>query len=1480
MSIGGQGVMGPELPSRYEPIEPLGKGGGGEVWAVRDRYTGVRYALKMLAPDASEREMDALVREAAAFSGLEGLGVPRVVRFGRLPRSGRAYLVRELVSGLSLEELISRGTELERVLSALAGAADQLTVLHRTGLFHGDVKPANIIVEQGGRATFVDLGLAAPWRDGGSLAEGLTPRYAAPELFQGGPLTARAEVYALGVTLHEALEQTRPLRLRVETSEELSRVVARATRESAQERYPSADEFASALRRAAGLLPAGSEPDRDVALWPVIGIDAISGQILEAARGLRPSELLRLSGLPGSGRSALLKRLSWSLGVEDRPVILLDPEVAPSAVASELAGYSSLAGVFVLLDDADGFEPAALEELARAREQGARLVTVGGARLGRADREIVLPPLDAHAASDLVRRAIPSLGETLLSRVVDAAGGRPGELRRLVRLIASEAVASTSDIEDLIRGAAREGSVPADQLERAVYFLDRGRFVDAQAALGELPTDDRFETAVARARLDLGLGDAAAALQRIRPLYEQHPESEDLALCLGRAYLALGDAARASGLLSPLSERATGLGTEALAYLALALSFVGRHQEALAKFERALARAVELSQPRIEAIVLAGLGLALQRADRTDEALRAYHSSIAAAERAGDAGTLAVVRDNLAGLLKVRGDIRGAIEQFEAALDMGRRSGRRQTVRQALLNLANLDVYLGRFSRAKARIEMLEAQREQLQPVMRAQLAGLLADLHARQNEHDQAVVHYQTCALAFAALGHGIDAAEARLEAAISASRLPHPEIPLLRQLLVQARTELGNTSAHRPLLELASARVLAAAGDEQQARLQIDAALRVARETNQREWIWRALEARAEFEEQGGQPLLARRDREEALAVLEEIGARLPRDLREVYWNDPRRAQMRAAVPSVIGSASTEFLPFNPNLRTRGSGTLSATTSVARATLTPLEQRLARILEVNSELAGEHDLPRLTARITDHAVELARAERGFVLLYDEHGHLQVHTSRSGGGDAVSQEFSRSIAETVVRTREPMVALNAQNDARMSEYASVHQMLLQSVACVPILSVNGQAVGALYVETRLKQGAQFERELPTLRAFADQVAIALENARLIVENQRRAQELKQTNSSLEDAQRRLRELLGDRTEQLKRARRRLRDARDTLYGHFGYHGLVGTSQAMRRVYALIERVKDTDVPVLITGESGTGKEMIAKAIHETSARGKARMLGVNCGAIPENLLESELFGHVKGAFTGADRERKGLFRECEGGTILLDEIGETPGKMQSTLLRVLQERLVRPVGGSHEEAVNVRVLFATNRDLQALVREGKFREDLYYRIHVVEVRVPSLRDRAEDIPQLVDHFLGLFAARYKREKKAVSREALRWLCERGWPGNVRELEHVLLNAWVLSDDLELYPEDFTLGDNEASGSSSPIRKSAAAGSPASAPSARSESKGTTSEHERNERERILDALSACNWNRVKAAELSGIPRRTFYRRLREYGIQ
>jgi serine/threonine-protein kinase PknK len=381
----------------------------------------------------------------------------------------------------------------------------------------------------------------------------------------------------------------------------------------------------------------------------------------------------------------------------------------------------------------------------------------------------------------------------------------------------------------------------------------------------------------------------------------------------------------------------------------------------------------------------------------------------------------------------------------------------------------------------------------------------------------------------------------------------------------------------------------------------------------------------------------------------------------------------------------------------------------------------------------------------------------------------------------------------------------------------------------------------------------------------------------LLSENRDRANELARANAELASARDEIARTLGRRTEQLAEAKRDLKQVRADLGSHFGYAGLVGTSAPMRQLYALMERTKDTDVALLVTGESGTGKEIIARAIHHRGPRAAMKFVGINCAAIPATLLESELFGSVRGAFTGADRDRLGLFREADGGTLLLDEIGEMTLKMQVGLLRVLQEKRVRPVGGAEEKPVDVRIIAATHRDLAQMVAEKSFREDLYYRLHVVELRVPPLRERTEDIPLLIDHFISIFATRYRRDRKTVSREALRKLCAFPWPGNVRQLEHVLLSAWLMGEGLEIDADDLelpTLG-YRSSAPSLPASSRAYA-RPASSLGNRAESKAGL---RAIERERILGALASANWNRVQAAKLVGLPRRTFYRRLKEFGL-
>jgi DNA-binding NtrC family response regulator len=257
--------------------------------------------------------------------------------------------------------------------------------------------------------------------------------------------------------------------------------------------------------------------------------------------------------------------------------------------------------------------------------------------------------------------------------------------------------------------------------------------------------------------------------------------------------------------------------------------------------------------------------------------------------------------------------------------------------------------------------------------------------------------------------------------------------------------------------------------------------------------------------------------------------------------------------------------------------------------------------------------------------------------------------------------------------------------------------------------------------------------------------------------------------------------------QRLREENRRLRAEVEQRYG---FENLLGRSPAMQLVFEQIRSVADSDAAVLLLGESGTGKELVARAIHWHSPRRDRAFVAVNCGAIPETLLESELFGHEKGAFTGADRKRRGLFAEANGGTLFLDEIADMPLALQAKLLRALQDKVIRPVGGNEEVQLDLRVISATNRELPGLVRDGRFREDLYYRLAVIPIRLPSLRERTEDIPLLAQHFLEGVAARTGRRFDGFSDEAMEWLLKHRWPGNVRELENVVERAATLARGL------------------------------------------------------------------------------------------
>jgi DNA-binding NtrC family response regulator len=331
-----------------------------------------------------------------------------------------------------------------------------------------------------------------------------------------------------------------------------------------------------------------------------------------------------------------------------------------------------------------------------------------------------------------------------------------------------------------------------------------------------------------------------------------------------------------------------------------------------------------------------------------------------------------------------------------------------------------------------------------------------------------------------------------------------------------------------------------------------------------------------------------------------------------------------------------------------------------------------------------------------------------------------------------------------------------------------------------------------------------------------------------------------------------------------RQLRREIDQLRTEVERRYRFGDLIGRSPGMKRIFETIARVCDLAANVLIVGESGTGKEMVARALHANSSRAAAPFVAINCAAIPETLIESELFGYVRGAFTDAKKDRPGLFHEASGGVLFLDEIGEIPLLLQAKLLRVIEDREVRPLGGNRSEKIDVRLVSASNRLLEDLIHERRFRQDLYYRLNVIRIDLPPLRERAEDIPVLVEHFIKKFAHKAQHRVEGIDKEALALLIGHRWPGNVRELEHTIERAVLLG-------KGPTIGVNDL-----PAQLSGT--DPRKLPLAEAVARSfTLRDLEREYIERVLENTGG---NKTEAAKILGVDRTTLYRKLEEYKVK
>jgi transcriptional regulator with GAF, ATPase, and Fis domain len=474
------------------------------------------------------------------------------------------------------------------------------------------------------------------------------------------------------------------------------------------------------------------------------------------------------------------------------------------------------------------------------------------------------------------------------------------------------------------------------------------------------------------------------------------------------------------------------------------------------------------------------------------------------------------------------------------------------------------------------------------------------------------------------------------------------------------------------------------------------------------------------------------------------------------DMIVNGRRRSAWKLVAGDRIHVGTTE-LSFDPAPRAIAPRAPSALRGPAIETLVRFSERLL----------GATDLSRLLDELLDAVVEVTHADKGFLILVED-GELTVRGARNVARETIEDAVNRvsdSIVRRVLETRRPIVVADALHDAEWAGSSSVVNLRLCSVMCAPLMQ-KGEVFGAIYVGNDNVVSLFDDRSLEVLTVFAAQASLLVQNGFLL--------------------------------ESLRRENEALREAAATRQ----YGELIGAGPSMREVYRRIDKVAATDISVLVSGETGTGKEVVAREIHRRSARAEGPFIAVNCGAIPESLLESELFGHVKGAFTGAVATRVGRFQAAHGGTLFLDEIGEMPLALQVKLLRALQDRTVTKVGDTRPETVDIRVVAATNRVLEDEIRRGTFREDLYYRLNVVSIPLPPLRERGEDVVVLAKYFLQKHAREFGSRVRGFGPNAVVAMRKYGWPGNIRELENRIKKAVVLAEralvsaeDLDLRPE-------------------------------------------------------------------------------------
>jgi transcriptional regulator with GAF, ATPase, and Fis domain len=1336
---------------RFEILERAGSGSFAEVWKARDAKSGGLVALK-IARDEGARHW--LAREAAHASLALSPFLPELVDVGWLrvegtsawlsdecaPANGTCCIALRWVEGEPLASELRACTlassRRDLALSVARDVGEALSDLHAVGQAHGDIKPENLLVDRQGRVHVIDLGLSSASQD--KEIEGASPRYLARGDVDLGHARAR-DLIALGAVLAEIVDE---------------RVLADSAPINAARRALLVEP----LQTICAALLAPQPTARPSAAWVADAASAaLAGEGASASADVERMIERNVRQVRATYLRLRRSEITSAAATRGDSAAWLADAVAKNLRARSIAGQEGEGGVDVL-------GPMDAQQLARwltalVGSSAASWPVAPLLRLGEsaaADAMTVLarriPPrvwtsLDLeHALSDGPRAVRHSAVTEPIRWGASLDPTRATELAlALVRVpadpLAIEVVERTLDAPVVLLLAAVRALTLRGEYGRARNLVLRG------IALGAPLVDPVAADVLRRA------GDFELAAERARAAIERGVDPDGAARAnLARMALEAGRVEEASNLVQGAEPSAAICEVQALVAVAegdtrRAFADVARG-EAFATTPEALAR-------------WAGMKAYVSHGHDPEAARHALSLAADHAVRAGAVVEEASYLTGLAGAAADCGDIALALSSSRRGALLGELLEKPSLVARARLAGAVANGTVG------AHHDAVRLAEEAIE------WARIASDVHAE--------IHAEWVIADASPRASREAVAAARRAAALASNAVPSVRLRAEARLLLHEEVSFS-PARMREFDGVASDEGPASGG----AKL---------------EW-WAARAADLSLRMSRGEESVAAEGNAAAL-ILSRLAA-LSHARAEVGARGPALAagvdlaaragdgEMTRRLQSALSAEASEFLKRLPSELADAARMLPWVVRGAISKEPGIDPEQSRELEsIVRSLSGREKLSDLLAHVVDSLVLWTGVERGLLLLRAPDGRLVPRAARNLERSDLRGEqlaLSQTLALRALEQRQAIVATDASGDVE-SFHRSAVALKLRSVLAVPLIA-GGEALGVVYLDDRIRRGAFGARELGWVRTIASLAAVAIADARAQALYRRAARRA-------ERASRKLADVLAKREAELYVVERELAEVRGSRT-RFPYDDLVGASEAMLSMLQIVDRVTATSVPVLVIGESGSGKELIVRAIHRNGPRGQGPFVSENCGAMPEGLLESALFGHVRGAFTGADRTRAGLFEIADGGTLFLDEIGEMSLPTQAKLLRVLEDGLVRPVGSERTRRVDVRIVAATHRDLTAMVRNRQFREDLFFRLNVIAIRVPPLRERSGDIPLIVRQMLRKHGG---GKEFNVTRAAMARLSSYAWPGNVRQLENEVRRAIVLSDgtiDTELLSPEIT----------------------------------------------------------------------------------